>query len=97
MEESPWKSERVPGEVEISIGRAGDGPDPVVCLHGITAQHRAFTSAARRVGPARGLSGLRSSLESSWISPSTDRGPKERWTVTSLRPSPASATVSQPE
>ena len=58
MEGSPWKSERVPGEVEISIGRAGDGPDPVVCLHGITAQHRAFTSAARRVGPSRGLIGV---------------------------------------
>src|SRR4028119_1375860 len=58
MEESPWKSERVPGEVGISISRAGDGPDPVVCLHGIPAQDRAFTSAARRVGPARGLVGV---------------------------------------
>src|SRR4028118_2435270 len=58
MEESPWKSERVPGEVEISIGRAGDGPDPVVCLHGSTAPRRAFTSAARRVGAARGLVGV---------------------------------------
>ena len=54
----PWKGERVPGEVEISIGRAGEGPDPVVCLHGITAQHRAFTTAARLVGPARGLVGV---------------------------------------
>src|ERR671917_527825 len=54
----PWKSGRVPGEVEISIGRAGEGPDPVVCLHGITAQHRAFTPAARRVGPDRGLVGV---------------------------------------
>src|ERR671916_258163 len=54
----PWKSGRVPGEVEISIGRAGAGPDPVVCLHGITAQHRAFTSAARLVGPDRGLVGV---------------------------------------
>ena len=58
MEGSPWRGERVPGEVGISIGRAGDGPDPVVCLHGITAQHRAFTSAARRVGPHRGLVGV---------------------------------------
>ena len=58
MEGSPWRGERVPGEVGISIGRAGDGPDPVVCLHGITAQHRAFTSAARRVGPDRGLVGV---------------------------------------
>src|ERR687893_277144 len=54
----PWKSGRVPGEVEIAINRAGEGPDPVVCLHGITAQHRAFTPAARRVGPDRGLVGV---------------------------------------
>jgi pimeloyl-ACP methyl ester carboxylesterase len=58
MEGSPWRSEKVPGDVALSIGRAGDGPDPVVCLHGITAQHRAFTSAARHVGPARGLVGV---------------------------------------
>ncbi len=58
MERSPWKSERVPGEVGISISRAGAGPNPVVCLHGITAQHRAFTSAARLVGPTRSLVGV---------------------------------------
>lgn len=58
MEQALWKSERVPGDVGISINRAGDGSDPVVCLHGITAQHRAFTSAARRVGPVRGLVGV---------------------------------------
>src|ERR687894_3262189 len=54
----PWKGGRVPGEVEISIGRAGEGPDPVVCLHGITAQSRAFTTAARLVGPDRGIVGV---------------------------------------
>ena len=58
MEGMPWKSERVEGEVGISVNRAGDGPDPVVCLHGITAQHRAFTSAARHAGPTRGLVGV---------------------------------------
>jgi lipase len=58
MEESLWKSERVPGEVELSIGRAGEGPDPVVCLHGITAHHRAFNAAARYLGPSRGLVGV---------------------------------------
>ena len=58
MEQGPWKSERVPGEVEIFISRAGVGPDPVVCLHGITAQHRAFTPAARHVGAVRGLVGV---------------------------------------
>lgn len=55
MQGSIWKSERVPGEVELAIGRAGSGPDPVVCLHGITAQHRAFNAAARLLGPSRGL------------------------------------------
>src|ERR671913_2022029 len=58
MQESIWRSERVPGEVELAIGRAGDGPDPVVCLHGITAQHRAFNAAARYLGPSRGLVGV---------------------------------------
>lgn len=58
MQESIWRSERVPGEVGLAIGRAGDGPDPVVCLHGITAQHRAFNAAARYLGPTRGLVGV---------------------------------------
>jgi lipase len=58
MEGSLWKSERVAGPVGISINCAGSGPDPVVCLHGITAQHRAFTTAARIVGADRGLVGV---------------------------------------
>jgi len=58
MEESVWRSERVPGEVELAIGRAGEGSDPLVCLHGITAQHRAFNAAARHLGPSRGLVGV---------------------------------------
>ncbi len=58
MEESIWKSERVPGEVALSIGRAGEGTDPVVCLHGITAHHRAFNAVARYLGPSRGLVGV---------------------------------------
>jgi len=58
MEESLWKQERVPGEVELAIWRAGEGPDPVVCLHGITAQHRAFNAAARHLSPSRGLVGV---------------------------------------
>jgi pimeloyl-ACP methyl ester carboxylesterase len=55
MEESLWKKERVPGEVELAICRAGRDPDPVVCLHGITAQHRAFNAAARYLEPSHGL------------------------------------------
>jgi lipase len=58
MEESLWKKERVPGEVELAICRAGRGPEPVVCLHGITAQHRAFNAAARYLETSRGLVGV---------------------------------------
>jgi lipase len=58
MDKKVWKSERVPGEVDLAIGRAGEGPDPVICLHGITAQHRAFNAAARLLGPSRGLVGV---------------------------------------
>ena len=58
MEESLWNNERVPGEVELAICRAGEGLDPIVCLHGITAQHRAFNAAARYVGPSHGLVGV---------------------------------------
>src|SRR5688572_12487274 len=58
MEERLWKKERVPGDVELAICRAGRGPDPVVCLHGITAQLRAFNAAARYLGPSRGLIGV---------------------------------------
>ena len=58
MDKNLWKSERVPGEVEIAIGRAGEGGDPLVCLHGITAQHRAFNATARHLGPSHGLVGV---------------------------------------
>src|ERR671910_3076341 len=58
MDTNVWKGERVPGGVELAICRAGECPDPVVCLHGITAQHRAFNAAARYLGPSRGLIGV---------------------------------------
>src|SRR5215211_2741198 len=58
MEGSIWKGERVPGEVELAIGRAGESSDPLVCLHGITAQHRAFNAAARHLGSSHGLVGV---------------------------------------
>jgi pimeloyl-ACP methyl ester carboxylesterase len=58
MEKSLWKGERVPGEVELAIWRAGEGPDPVICLHGITAQHRAFSAVARYLEASRGLVGV---------------------------------------
>src|SRR5215203_492616 len=58
MEENLWNNERVPGEVELAICRAGEGPDPIICLHGITAQHRAFNAAARYLETLRGLVGV---------------------------------------
>src|ERR671910_2446336 len=58
MVESLWNNERVPGEVELAICRAGEGFDPIVCLHGITAQHRAFNAAARYLETSRGLVGV---------------------------------------
>ncbi|HET7481091.1 MAG TPA: alpha/beta hydrolase [Rubrobacteraceae bacterium] len=62
MDKSLWIADRVPGEVELAIWRSGDGPDggqdPVICLHGITAQHRAFTTAARLLEGERSLVGV---------------------------------------
>src|SRR5215218_5528360 len=58
MEENLWKHDRIPGDVELAIWRAGEGSDPVVCLHGITAQHRAFNAAARYLDSSRGLLGV---------------------------------------
>ena len=56
--ENLWTAERVSGEPELAIWRAGAGADPVVALHGITAQHRAFTSAARHLAGGRGIVGV---------------------------------------
>jgi lipase len=53
-----WTAERVPGEVELAVWRSGSGGDPVVCLHGITAQHRAFNAAARFLASSRSLVGV---------------------------------------
>lgn len=58
MEKSPWTMERVPGEVDLALGRAGEGPDPLVCLHGITAQHRAFNGLARHLSSSRSLTAV---------------------------------------
>jgi lipase len=58
VEKGLWTADRVPGEVELAIWRSGDGPDPVICLHGITAQHRAFNAAARHLASSRPLIGV---------------------------------------
>jgi lipase len=58
VEKGLWGADRVPGDVELAIWRAGSGPEPVICLHGITAQHRAFNALARYLGPSRSLVGV---------------------------------------
>ena len=58
MRNDIWTADRVPGEVKLAIWRAGTGPEPVICLHGITAQHRAFNALAREIGASRALVGL---------------------------------------
>lgn len=53
---APFLTQRVPGEVELAAGVAGDvSADPVVALHGISAHHRAFNALARRVSVERGV------------------------------------------
>jgi len=56
--ENIWTAERVPGDVELAISHAGLGPEPVILLHGITAQHRAFNAAARLIAPSRPVVGM---------------------------------------
>ena len=48
----------VPGEVRLAFGRVGEGPDPVLALHGITAQHRSFNAVARHLESSGGMVGL---------------------------------------
>lgn len=56
--ENPWTPERVPGEVELAIWRAGTGNVPLICIHGITAQHRAFNALAQHLGEEYELIGV---------------------------------------
>ena len=58
MERTSWKMGSVPGEVRLAFGRAGEGPEPVLALHGITAQHRAFNAMARYLGHPDGVVAL---------------------------------------
>ena len=58
VRKSLWAAEMVPGEAELAIWRAGEGADPVLCLHGITAQHRAFNALAGQLAPSRPLVGV---------------------------------------
>ena len=58
MNRSPWKSGKVPGDVELAYGRVGEGANPILALHGITAQHRAFNAVARRLAHPDGMVAL---------------------------------------
>ncbi|MCA1848827.1 MAG: alpha/beta hydrolase, partial [Actinobacteria bacterium] len=58
MERSLWIADRVPDDVELAIWRSGSGPDPILCLHGITAQHRAFNALAKHLASSRSLVGV---------------------------------------
>lgn len=53
-----WRRELVHGEVGLAVWRSGEGDDPVVCLHGISAQHRSFNALARRLAGRRPLIGV---------------------------------------
>ncbi len=52
MERTSWTTGSVPGETRLVFGRVGEGAEPVLALHGITAQHRAFNSSARLLEPS---------------------------------------------
>ncbi len=48
----------MPGEVPLAYGRVGAGANPVLALHGITAQHRAFNAVARHLAHPDGMVAL---------------------------------------
>lgn len=54
----PWRDGRVPGDVVLAYGRTGDGPQPVLALHGITSNHRAFGGVARHLRHPDGVVAL---------------------------------------
>jgi lipase len=53
-----WARLRVPGEVELAVGRTGRGPDPIIAVHGITSQHRAFNAVARHLRHPHGMAAV---------------------------------------
>jgi len=47
MKQGLWTMGSVPGEVRLAYGRVGEGPEPLLALHGITQHHRSFNALAR--------------------------------------------------
>jgi pimeloyl-ACP methyl ester carboxylesterase len=58
MEQTSWKMGSVPGDVRLAFGRVGEGPEPILALHGITAQHRMFNATARYLNHPDGMIAL---------------------------------------
>lgn len=58
MEQTSWKMGGVPGDVRLTFGRVGEGPEPILALHGITAQHRMFNATARYLDHPDGMVAL---------------------------------------
>ena len=58
MDRELWEMGSVPGEVRLAFGRVGEGSEPILALHGITAQHRAFNVLARHLGYPDGMVAL---------------------------------------
>jgi lipase len=58
MERVSWRMGSVPGNVRLAFGRVGEGPEPVLALHGITAQHRMFGAVARHLKHPDGMVAL---------------------------------------
>jgi lipase len=50
-----WTDHRIPGDVELVAGRTGEGPDPVVAIHGISSYSRAFNAVARHLEHPSGM------------------------------------------
>lgn len=58
---APWEIGTIPATNDappLAYGRIGDGPDPALALHGITAQHRAFNAVARHLNHPDGFVAL---------------------------------------
>src|ERR671916_1674109 len=58
MERTSWNKGSVTGEVRLAFGRVGEGPELVLALHGITAQHRTFNATARYLEHPDGMVAL---------------------------------------
>ena len=58
MERTSWNTGIVPGDVQLAFGRMGEGPEPILALHGITAQHRTFNATARYLEHPDGMVAL---------------------------------------